>query len=452
MRFIKPSANLFAFRLLVLLTALSTVSTQSGTAFAMMIRMDDSDPAEIIFPEGKKVELPVGGKVIVRAYVLDKRGNRMRGRMLNWRLAKADQEAFVYVGRSTEVDGVYSVELVWRPAPPDLQAPAEVELLVTTGTVVAVLSVEYKKVAVEEYEIVFDKNAVELQPGSSTTVKVTVKSKKDGRILDKVDISASVADEAAAKLVKVVGPDKDKNLTLIGLYGDLQTPPLIKTAVVVKAVGAVATLPVTYRRDSVTTSWEILPPKIVGDNYGRTIKSDYYCIEVMVQNNSGSDVALAGLVFDLNGRTRPVTTYATVNGSLAKRKLTHPRALTIGIIDGVGSLMTGFNPFFHNASHAANYSQFIDILSNPFAKGVASVWKDSYPDELSRFQQDVLKDDKIVANGMTFKTKAFFPKRVLFKNGDPDRDNFEEVRRRLGQLVVIGFKLQGPAQNLSRTP
>lgn len=444
---IKPSNT---FRLLVLLIALSTtISTQPRSAFA---RVNDAEPAEIVFPAGNKVELPVGGKVTIRAYVLDKQGNRMRGQTLKWRLAKEDQEAFVYVGRSTEVDGIYTVELIWRPAPPDLQPPGEVELLVSTGTVVAVVSVTYKKVAVEEYEITFDKNAVELQPGLSTPVKVTVKSKKNGRILDDVDISASVVDEAATKLVKVVGPDKEKNLTLIGLYGDLQTPTVLKTAVVVRAVGAIATLPVTYRRDPITTSWEILPPAIVGDNYGRTIKSDYYCVEVMVQNNSGSDVALAGLVFDLNGRTRPVTSYATVNGSLAKRKLTHPRALTLAIIDGVGSLMTGFNPFFHNPVHAANYSQFIDILSNPFAKGVATVWKDSYPDELSRFQQDVLKDDKILANGMTFKTKAFFPKRALFKNGDPDRENFEEVRRRLGSLVVIGYKLQGPAQNLSRTP
>jgi hypothetical protein len=446
----KPAMNSFALRLFVLLIALSTtLSTHTGSAFAGMA---DDDPAEIIFPAGNKVELPVGGKVTIRAYVLDKQGNRIRGRTLKWRLAKEDEEAFVYVGRSTEVDGVYTVELIWRPAPPALQPPGEVELLVSTGNVVAVVSIEYKKVAVEEYEITFDKNAVELQPGLSTPVKVTVKSKKDGRILDKVDISASVADEAAAKLVKVIGPDKDKNLTLIGLYGDIQTRPALNTAVVVRAAGAVATLQVTYHRDPVTTSWEILPAAIVGDNYGRTIKSDYYCVEVMVQNNSGSDVALAGLVFDLNGRTRPVTSYATVNGSLAKRKLTHPRALTLAIIDGVGSLMTGFNPFFHNASHAANYSQVIDIVSNPFAKGVASVWKDSYPDEVSRFQQDVLKDDKIVANGMTFKTKAFFPKRALFKNGDPDRENFEEVRRRLGQLVVIGYKLQGPAQNLSRTP
>ena len=48
----------------------------------------------------------------------------------------------------------------------------------------------------------------------------------------------------------------------------------------------------------------------------------------------------------------------------------HPRTMTLAIVDGLGSLLTGFNPFFHNANHAKNYSQFIDILSNPLAKGL----------------------------------------------------------------------------------
>ncbi|PWT81276.1 MAG: hypothetical protein C5B44_04065, partial [Acidobacteria bacterium] len=152
------------------------------------------------------------------------------------------------------------------------------------------------------------------------------------------------------------------------------------------------------------------------------------------------------------GHARPATDYSTVHGSLAKRKLTHPRALTLAILDGVGSLMTGFNPFFHNDAHAANYSQFIDIISNPLAKGVATVWKDAYPDELARFEADVLKDDKILKDGETFKTKIFFPKRNLFVNGDKNRENLVKVREELGELVVFGFKLEpGSKRTLSRT-
>ena len=205
------------------------------------------------------------------------------------------------------------------------------------------------------------------------------------------------------------------------------------------------------------TIWELIPDEILGDNFGRSIKQNYFGIEVTIQNHSGSDIALAGLMFERSVNKElvlsPVSSYPTVKGSLSRRKLTHPRALTLGIVDAVGSLMTGFVPFFHNDTHKANYSSFIDIISNPLAKGLASAWKDAYPDEVARFDQDVLKDDKNIANGTTFKTKIFFPKRLLFEDKDPKRNDPAEVRKALGQLIVMGFKFQrGSLGNLSRTP
>jgi len=363
-------------------------------------------------------------------------------------------EAFVYVGQTKTEQGIHLVDIVGRQGPPNLQPLSEIRLVARSGNAERELPIKFKNPPADDYTINFlDTKSLELQPGGTKTVKVEVRE-KNGALLADVPITASVVNDDLAKLVKVVGPDKDKVFTLVAIYDDTKGGPkteaLIMGALTVRSGGIVNTLPLSYRRNPVTTSWEILPPSIVGDNYGRTVKNDYYCIEVMIQNNSGSDIALAGLVFNASNRERPVTSYSTVHGSLAKRKLTHPRALTLAIVDGVGSLMTGFNPFFHVDSHAANYSQFIDILSNPFAKGLATVWKDSYPDEVSRFEQDVLKDDKIISNGSTFKTKIFFPKRALFKNGEKDRDDFEKVRTQLGTLVVLGYRLQTPLERLSQ--
>jgi hypothetical protein len=115
--------------------------------------------------------------------------------------------------------------------------------------------------------------------------------------------------------------------------------------------------------------------------------------------------------------------------------------------------MTGFNPFFHDLNHAKNFSVFIDILSNPLAKGLDKAWIDSYPDEMARFEQGVLRDDKIIPNGAIFKTKIFFPKRALFINGDKRREDLTEVRKELGTLWVLGYKFQkGPVQKIGSTP
>jgi hypothetical protein len=429
------------------------LSAQSGTAIAEVnVTLPASEPAKIIL-EPAEVDLSVGATQTIKASVNDSHGNLIPSSEVTWRVLPQSMEAFVYVGQSKTEQGTHLVDIVGRQGPPNLQPLSEIRLVARSGNAERELPIKFKKPPADDYTINFvDTKSLDLQPGGTSTVKVEVRE-KNGALLPDVPITASVVNDDLAKLVKVVGPDNDNVFTLVAIYDDTKGGPkteaLIRGALTVRSGVIVNTLPLSYRRNPVITSWEILPPSIVGDNYGRTVKNDYYCIEVMIQNNSGSDIALAGLIFDVDERERPVTSYSTVHGSLAKRKLTHPRALTLAIVDGVGSLMTGFNPFFHNDSHAANYSQIIDILSNPFAKGLASVWKDSYPEEVSRFEQDVLKDDKIVSNGSTFKTKIFFPKRALFENGDPNRDNFEVIRSKLGNLVVLGYRLQSPLERLS---
>jgi hypothetical protein len=428
------------------------ISVKAGIARAeLAVNLQSRAPSKIVFDKGKKIELAVGGSEKICGLVFDAQGNRVQGAEVKWRLAKDSDDVFVYPGRVTNTAAENCIEILWRPGAAGVEAPDEVQLIAYADGAVETITIKYKVPPSEDYEIELDKKELEIQPGETSALKATVKSAKDGRIL-KVKVKPQLADDTAAKLIKIIGPDKDNNITLVGVLGDANTPPIFNTALVVSAAGAYKSIPIRYRRDPIKTVWDILPPRIVGDNYGRTLKNDYYCIEVTIENNSGSDIALAGLFFNHDGWVRPVTSYSTVHGSLAKRKLTHPRSLTLATVDAVGSLMTGFNPFFHNESHAVNFSQFIDIVSNPLAKGLASVWKDSYPDELARFEQDVLKDDKNIKNGETFKTKVFFPKRALFINNDPRREDFIAVRQELGQLWVMGYKFQrGPYQNFSPT-
>lgn len=421
----------------------------------LTIHLQNSAPAEIVFPDGNKVELPVLGRKTVRAYVLDAQGNRMRTPEVSWSLADPDHEAFVLVGPNVNNDGINSVDISWLAGKPELKTPSEVKLVARSGDHArGIVTIDYKAPKAEVTKITLEPKELIVRPGESPTVQVTVRG-EDERLL-KVEPEAEVADESAKKFIKVlVLPDK-KTISVVGSYGDEKSPPpdFIKTVLVVRAGGGVATIPVVYQRDAAVVDWDILPPNIVGDNYGRTIKKDYYCIEVTIQNNSGADLALAGLRFDHGGVRRPNTSYATVHGSLARRKITHPRAMTLAIIDGMGSLMTGFNPFFHNINHAKNFSQFIDILSNPLAKGLDKAWMDPYPGELARFEQDVLRDDKMIPNAGIFKTKVFIPKRALFTNDEKKkREDLAEVRKALGILWVLGYKFQkGPVQNIATAP
>lgn len=423
-------------------------------------------PAKIVVLKPRPLELPIGGTLRIEVEVFDAQGNRLRGTNVKWQLVRPEDEAFVYLGTVKNDATTNSVELVWRPGTPAAKAPSEVQLIATAGDALTVQSIQYKSDSPVDAVITFEPAQVEVQPGMTATTKVTVRAKEDDRILRDVKITKEeLADPEMAKLVKVIGPDKDNTITFIGLFADPAKPkPLLNSVLVVHAAGATKTLPIRYVGEPVKTVWEIIPPEIVGDNFGRTIKQNYIGIEVTIQNYSGSDISLAGLAFErcLNNKIvpkncskdqlvlSPASSYGTVRGSLARRKLTHPRALTLAIVDGVGTLMTGFTPFFHNDAHKANFSTFIDIISNPLAKGLASVWKDAYPDELARFDQDILKDDKNIANDATFKTKIFFPKRLLFSDKDSRRNDTAEMRNALGNLIVFGYKFQrGALTNLS---
>lgn len=430
------------------------LEARSGSASNIVdVTVQKPIPNEIVFPNGNKVELPVQGHKTIRAYVLDGHRNAIDSAEVVWSLADPDHEAFVLVGPNVRQNGVNEVEIAWLGGKADLKPPPEVKLIARSGNVHAAVTIQYAAPKPEATKVLLDPKEITVRPGESVDVQVVVRSAEDDRIL-KVEPEAEIADVNARSFIRVMVADK-KTITVAGSYGDDKSPPpdFLRTALVVKAANGIATIPVIYRRDAATVDWDILPPNIVGDNYGRTIKKDYYCIEVRIQNNSGADLALAGLGFQRDGITRPNTSYTTVHGSLARRKLTHPRTMTLAILDGLGTLMTGFNPFFHDLNHAKNYSQFIDILSNPLIKGLEKGWMDSYPDELARFEQDVIRDDKIIPNGSILKTKIFFPKRALFENGNKRRDMLGEVRKELGTLWVLAYKFQkGPVQKIASTP
>jgi hypothetical protein len=256
----------------------------------------------------------------------------------------------------------------------------------------------------------------------------------------------------------VVNDKATNSITLIGRVSKKETKPPDVITLVGSSGNAIGVVTINYTPPAgqVDTTWSVLPPKIVGDLFGRTIANDYFCIEVAIDNHSDSDIALGSLKFEPASSTPtspiPTSHYPVVQGSLARRKITHPRGIVLAAISSVGTLMTGFNPFFRNINHAKNYSQFIDIVSNPVAKGVEAVWQDPYPIEMANFSAIVLKDDKIIPkDAKTFKTVVFVEKRNLYKNGDKDRSDPIAVKEKLGKLVVEGQKIQqGPTKRLTQ--
>ena len=258
---------------------------------------------------------------------------------------------------------------------------------------------------------------------------------------------------------------------------------------------------------AVDVMWSVMPKKIVGDNFGSSIARKYYAIEIIIGNNSAYSLQLVSVGFELpsdlqiegliqrnaNNRTGnrgqvrnqqavaqkvlepvpedqvarklrtgyeppgnerktllPTSSYKITRGSLEARELLYPRTLVLSTITALGPIFTGFTPYFHNVNHRGNFTEAINIFSNPLEKGLELVWPDPRPRQRERFDDQVLRDGIIIKNNTQVRTLAFFPKELLRLPGNVEseaeydawRNNAREVRERLGELVIIGDLIQ----------
>jgi len=265
---------------------------------------------------------------------------------------------------------------------------------------------------------------------------------------------------------------------------------------------------------AVDVMWSVMPKKIVGDNFGSSIARKYYAIEIIIGNNSAYNLQLVSVGFELpsdreiegwlqrNAKNKagiqmasrnqeaitkrvlepvkdpsktlsteneipgsekrtllPTSSYKITRGSLEARQLLYPRTLILSTITALGPIFTGFTPYFHNVNHRGNFTEAINIFSNPLEKGLELVWPDPRPHQRDRFDDQVLRDGLIIKNNTQVRTLAFFPKELLRLPGNVEseaeynawRNNAREVRERLGEIVIIGDLIQY-VNRISLTP
>lgn len=210
--------------------------------------------------------------------------------------------------------------------------------------------------------------------------------------------------------------------------------------------------------DEVDVMWKVVPSKNVSDNFGHKVSKQYYCIEIVIGNNSQYDLQIASVGFRLKARTQegakagakaggqivtnkvPTNSYRMTRATLEKDEQFSTRNVVLGLVKALGPVLTGITPFFHNVNHSNNFSQGINILSNPFEKGIEAVFPDSTIRQLGHLDDQMLRDGLIVHNNLHVRTLAFFPKDFLQLDA-ADKNNPQKVMEQLGELVLIGDQI-----------
>lgn len=263
----------------------------------------------------------------------------------------------------------------------------------------------------------------------------------------------SIAADAPLGLVKlwVIKPgqkDNDKNL--------VPTVDFNITGVTVQPLP-----PGLNNQGQVDVMWSVVPDKIANHNFGRGVQKHFYCIEVVIGNNSGFDLQLSSVGFTLPalgaGYTVPNSGYRTVRGSLEAFGEVAPRKFVVNGLKMLGPILTGFLPFFHATNHKANFSGIVNFISNPLEKGLENVWPDLLPTQLDRLADQTYRDDvstkTIIPHNVQARILTFVPKRLVcpdkktcLQAGSTDKkinpENVQDVMRALGQIVIVGQQVQ----------
>jgi hypothetical protein len=140
-------------------------------------------------------------------------------------------------------------------------------------------------------------------------------------------------------------------------------------------------------------------------------------------------------------QTLPVSSYTMTRGSVEHGQFWDMRNLSLNFIRSLGPVLTGFTPYFRAINRQRNYSNAIDIFSNPFEKGFQIAFPDETIRQLQRLDDQILRDGVIIPNNRQYRTRAFIPKELLGLEKKL-KDDPLVVTQALGTLVLIGDKIQ----------
>lgn len=195
---------------------------------------------------------------------------------------------------------------------------------------------------------------------------------------------------------------------------------------------------------SVDLMWKILARKSVHDNFGRRVAKRYYSIEVMIGNNSGHDLQVAGVGFTMpHFKTKathivPSDSYKVVRGSLEREAEFGLRHFALGTIKTLGLLMTGLVLFLDTPlSDAPKVANFIN---SPVQEGFEVLFPRTTIAQLQRLEIQALHDGVIIPDGTQQRTLAFISKDMVGLES-ANRDDPQKVMASLGQLILVGHQV-----------
>jgi len=156
----------------------------------------------------------------------------------------------------------------------------------------------------------------------------------------------------------------------------------------------------------------------------------------------------------------PTNSYRSTRGTLERQQEIGTRATVVNAVKAAGLLFTGFLPFWHAVGPSANATRFADIFNGPVNATLELIYPDTIISQLTRLDDQTLRDGLIIKNNSQVRTLVFVPKQLLNISENEGRDDKDQrrynaetkkidyrndpqyVNLRLGELVLVGQPIQ----------
>ncbi|HEV2498355.1 MAG TPA: choice-of-anchor D domain-containing protein [Terriglobia bacterium] len=172
-------------------------------------------------------------------------------------------------------------------------------------------------------------------------------------------------------------------------------------------------------KPTVDVMWGVVPDEIVHDEFGHAISKKFFCVEVVIGNDTGYPVQIVSVGFTMDGLNRPYeplpsSGYETARAMLEVGQAKNTRGYFFGAINVLSTFSASTIPFIANhKAFAVNFNGVASVLSSPVTDGLKAVWPDLTFSQLNRLDNQILRDGLLIPNDTQERTVVFVPKDVV---------------------------------------
>lgn len=161
----------------------------------------------------------------------------------------------------------------------------------------------------------------------------------------------------------------------------------------------------------VDVSWTVMSEKACSDEFGTRLAKYYFCINVVLGNNSGYPLILAAVAFlrhvnntDFRDST---ASYVATRAMVQYGQVISARALSISTLQAAGAIIAGSVGFSGNAGRQGRIALWSTLVGSVAAGVIGAVIPDRTQAEDTSLDDEALRDGRLIPNNSPVRFAVF---------------------------------------------